>query len=70
MFLNAEEVHELTGKSRAAAQARVLRSMGIEHRVRPDGAVLVMRSHVEKIFGGRKDRVAAPPKEPNWAAVL
>jgi hypothetical protein len=30
---------------------RVLRAMGVEHRVRPDGSVAVARAHIERIFG-------------------
>ncbi|NIA57254.1 hypothetical protein HAV22_26890 [Massilia sp. TW-1] len=44
--------------------------VGIEHRVRPDGTVAVMRAHAEKVFGavaagGRR----AAPKEPDWGAL-
>lgn len=70
MFLDAEEIRELTCRVQRAAQAKVLLGMGIEHRKRPDGTLAVMRAHVEKSFGvapavGRK----APPKEPNWDAL-
>lgn len=27
--------------------------MGIEHKVRPDGSMLVLRAHVEQSLGGR-----------------
>lgn len=52
MFLTREEVAELTARKRAAAQARVLRGLGIEHRIRPDGSVLILRAHVEHLLGG------------------
>lgn len=52
MFLTPDELIELTGRKRRDAQAMVLRHMGIEHRVRPDGAVVVLRAHVEQLFGG------------------
>ncbi|HEX2531362.1 MAG TPA: DUF4224 domain-containing protein [Burkholderiaceae bacterium] len=52
MFLSPEELIELTGKKRSDAQIRALRFMGVEHRVRPDGSLAVLRAHVEKLFGG------------------
>lgn len=48
MILTRAELEELTGKSRSAAQARVLTHMGIPHRRRPDGSVVVIRAHVEQ----------------------
>lgn len=70
MFLTNDELQGLTCRIQRAAQQRVLRGMGIEHRVRPDGTLAVMRAHIEKSFGaapaaGRK----ATPKEPNWDAL-
>ena len=71
MFLTTEEVAELTGRQRSDAQVRALRFMGIEHKVRPDGSVAVLRAHVERIFGGA---IKAPERktgtsEPDWAAL-
>ena len=60
MFLTAEELAELTGRTRRDAQVRMLRAMGITHMVRPDGSVAVMRAHVEQLFG--VGAVIAPPK--------
>lgn len=51
MFLTAEEMIEMTGRQRSDAQVRVLKFMGIEHRIRPDGKVVVLRAHVESVFG-------------------
>ena len=51
MFLRTEEVVALTNRRRSAAQVRALRTMGIEHRVRPDGTVAILRSHVEHLLG-------------------
>ena len=52
MFLTVDEVRELTGRQRRQAQGETLRALGIEHRVRPDGSVLVLRAHVEHQLGG------------------
>lgn len=51
MFLSDEEIAEMTGRQRKPAQSRVLTFMGIEHKLRPDGSITVLKSHVERIFG-------------------
>lgn len=52
MILSEAEIRELTGKVQSNAQARALGLMGIEHRQRPDGSVVVLRAHLEKVLGG------------------
>jgi len=71
IFLTREEVAQLTSRLRHAAQARVLRFMGVEHRIRPDGSLAVMRAHVEKMFCGEQSAASAKVKslEPNWSAM-
>lgn len=69
MFLDKEELIHLTGRTRKDAQVRVLRFMGIEHRLRPDGSVAVLRAHVEKSLGGSAAEVVEREFEPNWAAI-
>jgi hypothetical protein len=69
-FLDPQEVEDLTSRTRCDAQVRALRFMGIEHRVRPDNTVAVLRSHVEQVFGmtpgsGRQ----AKEVEPDWSAM-
>jgi hypothetical protein len=68
MFLTPDEVRELTGRQRRDAQAAALRHMGIEHKVRPDGSIAVLRAHVEREFGGEttqhQDNI-----EPDWNAL-
>ena len=51
MFLRNEEIVALTNRRRSTAQVRALRTMGIEHRLRPDGTVAILRSHVEHLLG-------------------
>lgn len=51
MFLNNEQLRDLTRKRQSAAQARVLRGLGIKHGVRPDGSLVVMESAVDAILG-------------------
>lgn len=68
IFLDNDEVFQLTGKRQRAAQAQVLRAMAVEHRVRPDGRVIVLRRHVEQLLGVKIDRRAVPTGEPDWGA--
>jgi len=51
MFLTISELRQLTGKIHRNAQACVLCAMGIEHKLRPDGSVAVLLSHVESLMG-------------------
>ena len=67
MLLTPEELEQLTGKRRRDAQIRALRYMGVEHKVRPDGSVAVLRAHVEKLLDG--DLASAKRErevEPDW----
>ena len=41
-ILSPEEVQQLTQRKRKQAQSEVLRFMGINHRNRPDGSVVVL----------------------------
>ena len=62
MLLTAQEVRDLTGMQRPSAQARALKSMGIECRRRPDGSVVVLRAVVEAVLGGG---LITPKVEPS-----
>lgn len=66
MFLDADQLIELTRKKRSNAQATVLKQMGIEHRLRPDGTVVVSTAHVERVLGGEVFAKKAKVAEPNW----
>jgi len=69
MFLSTDEISSMTGRVQRAAQVKVLRFMGIEHRVRPDGTLAVLRAHVEKVFGAAPAAAQkTTPKEPDWEA--
>lgn len=50
--LSYNELVELTHFKISKKQVEALRFMGIEHRVRPDGSVAVLRSHVDRVMGG------------------
>lgn len=63
MFLTHDELVDLTNKQRRDAQIRALRYMGIEHRIRPDGSVAVLRVHVEQLLGAASPAKDKAPKE-------
>jgi hypothetical protein len=68
MFLTKDELTYLTGRRQRRSQAQALRSMGIEHRIRPDGHIVVLRRHVEQLFGFGAERRSASEPIPNWSA--
>lgn len=69
-FLSNEEVLALTQRKVRPAQVKALKSMGIEHKVRPDGSVAILRSHITKVFDGDPDtRKSTKQAVPNWDAV-
>ena len=47
MFLSAQEIADLTGKTRAGWQARELEHLQIPYRRRANGSLIVLRAHVE-----------------------
>jgi hypothetical protein len=70
LTLTDAELVELTGKQRPSAQMRALKYMGIDHKQRADGTLVVARAHFELLLGGG----AAPAKpkktvEPDWSKV-
>jgi len=70
MFLTDTELTDLTGAKRRDARARALRAMGVEHRIRPDGSVIVLRSHVESLLGGAPPAIVSTSEPaPNWKAL-
>lgn len=70
-FLTKEEVVEMTGRVQRSAQTRELTLMGVIHKLRADGSVLVLRAHVEQLLGYRAPTQKSEPHfEPNWAAAM
>lgn len=67
MFLTQQDLIELTGRRRHDAQATQLNRMGIVHKIRADGMPIVLKSHIDKEFGG--STISSSTKEPNWGAV-
>lgn len=69
MFLTDGELIELTGKQKRPAQIRVLRQLCIEHRIRPDGRPMVLRAHVDVLFGAGPQSAKVEEAEPDWSAM-
>ena len=71
MFLDHEEVKRLTNSTGRDAQSKALRAMGIVHKVRPDGSIVILRDHITKIFGADPDssRKRVKVVGPNWSAI-
>lgn len=67
MFLTDDELTELTGKRQNAARVRVLNKMGVQHKIRPDGSIVVLRAHCERMLG-EKTAKAEDTWRPAWMA--
>lgn len=71
LFLEPSEIERLTCRRRRSAQVRVLREMGLEHKVRPDGSVAILHAYVMKVFDGTTNATERRKKStgPNWDAI-
>ena len=69
MFLTPDEIVELTEKKQRAAQRIVLNAIGIAHKVRPDGSLIVARAHVERELSIDTVNRAKKKTMPNWGAM-
>lgn len=69
MFLTPEDIAALTLKTQRKAQRAALNFMGIDHKIRPDGSIVVLRAHVEKMLGASMPPAAGKKREPNWSAI-
>lgn len=69
MFLDDDDLFKLTRRRRRAAQMRVLAALGIEHQQRPDKSIVVLRAHVEQLFGGVANAKVSREIEPDWGRV-
>lgn len=58
-ILSPQELEEFTLKPTPRRQARVLDFLGVKHRARPDGSLIVLRIHAY----GPQDAPSAP-REP------
>ena len=65
-FLSDEEIRALTNRKVRPSQVRALKAMGIEHRVRPDGSVAILRAHIDRVFDGSSPTKQPKQHQPNW----
>lgn len=70
MFLSGDDIITMTGRKRSDAQRRVLTTMGVEFRARPDGSLAVLRAHIEKLFGACTNTSAKRKTAPDFSQVL
>lgn len=69
LFLTDEDLFGLTQRKRRDAQVKVLRFLGINHRVRPDGSIAILKEHVAKELGGTVEKKKVKRVEPDWSGV-
>lgn len=67
-FLEPTEVAALTGYQRRSGQVRALCFMGVDHKIRPDGTVAILRTAMEECFAMRAKGIGKA-REPNWDAL-
>lgn len=69
LLLTEQELYLLTGYKRRGAQRQALNRMAITHKIRPDGRIIVLQSHIEKIMGGNDKAKEQEKSEPNFEAL-
>lgn len=61
-WLSDEELHRLTRKRQGAAQSRALTSLGVPHKRRLDGSVVVFRRDLAGGDVGVQNELASAPR--------
>jgi hypothetical protein len=69
LFLSDDELIGLTNRRMRTAQVKALRGMGIQHKLRPDGSPVILRSHIEKILCGTNREQARIEIQPDWSTI-
>lgn len=71
MFLTDDQIVQLTKRTQHRAQSNVLNALGIDHKQRPDGTLVVLSSHVEKVLDSTlaTAKLKAKKNEPDWAMI-
>lgn len=64
-FLSAAEIAQLTARRQRRAQRLALNHMGVVHKTRPDGTLVVARAHVESLLGIDAPSKATRDVEPD-----
>jgi hypothetical protein len=67
LCLTEAEVSQLSGKKRPSAQLKALRFMAIDHKRRPDGSIVILRSQLGvSCIDGAAAIKATQRTQPNW----
>jgi len=69
IYLTIEELKEITGRVKAAAQIRWFRSQGFTVLLRADGRPLVSRNHFEAMMGGQHYQSKELVYEPDFSTL-
>lgn len=67
MWLTKDEIRELTGFVHRDKQVEELNRLGVTHRTRGDGTIVVARDHVAEQFGCNVTSASETQAEPNWS---
>lgn len=68
-YLSAAEIATLTNRLRYGAQSRELAKLGIEHKRRGDGSIVVLRAHHDVVLTGARNDKPKGKTTPNFALV-
>lgn len=69
MICDEAQLFKLTKRRHRDAQLRVLVALGVEHKVRPDGSIVVSEAHVERLLGGGANAKVPATHQPDFAAL-
>ena len=69
IYLTIEELKEITGRVKATAQIKWLRSKGFTVLLRADNRPLVSRNHFEAMMGGKHYQSKAQVHEPDFSSL-
>jgi len=67
LWLSDAELVDATHRRQPSAQARALDRMGVPHRRRPDGTLLVSRTAIENALRGTMAAQHGPANGLNWS---
>lgn len=69
MICDEAQLFKITERKHRDAQIRELVHLGITHKVRSDGSIIVSVAHVEHLLGGLPKSKVAADHEPDFAAL-
>lgn len=69
MFLTKDEVFVATGKRQRSLQSQELTHLGIVHKIRSDGSILVLRAHFDEVMGLNFQTKMRKPVQIDWSHI-